>query len=180
MPENKPSKITVSVRGKIELTDMTDTNEVKVWVFDNIHYSMSYEEVTDLLVWLYEMTGSPVIDTALYLIWRKELTDEEKEKVRKIRTLYLAFLDGKIEPIMDISKVYAALVENKLNSSVFEAMRWLYRKTGAEKLLDAYNRVVSYRDLNENEREYILLIEKLLFEYSNIHYCEEIYRKIRK
>lgn len=168
-------KITVSVEGRIELSD---TETVKVWVFDSIHYSLSFDEILQLLHWLYEQTGSPVIDTALYLIWRKELGEKDKEKVRKIRTLYLAFLDGKITPTLNISEVYSSLVEAHYNSTVYDAMKWLYTKTGADTLLEAYNRIVSY-NLGDNERQYIMIIEDLLFKHSNIHYCEEIYRKVK-
>ncbi len=75
-------------------------------IYSNLTLQWSFQELTEVLRWLYELTQADNCKDAIALAWMEVEEPEEKYKLGAIRDFYLGQFDGKIQPPVDMEKLY--------------------------------------------------------------------------
>jgi len=74
--------------------------------------SIKYSNLEDLFVWLFKKTHAMTLRDAICLGWMDEqLSNEDKEKLKIVKKLYSACIDGVIKPKINIFCLYEDIAE---------------------------------------------------------------------
>ncbi|MCS7232025.1 MAG: hypothetical protein RMJ67_07815, partial [Elusimicrobiota bacterium] len=85
-------------------------NEVYILcIYSNVTLKWSFQELNDVMRWLYEITQAQTCKDAIALAWMEVNTPEEQHKLSAIRDFYLGQYDGKVQPEIDLEKIYCEI-----------------------------------------------------------------------
>jgi len=167
------TQIRVQMTKTTELINDEESEEqpVKIIVHEKVLIQIPIAKIREYLVWLYEKTKAISFDAGIQIVWRNELDEEEREKVRILRNLYMGFKDGAVEPLIDIREMYAEILKNNKLNVIKTAMSWLHTKTGKTTFKEAYEKVKSIycsgaEDLTDNDIRNMSLIEEIVCDFN--------------
>lgn len=95
--------------------------EVNIYIlciYDGITLQWSFYELSEVMLWVYKITGMSCLKDAIAVAWMKVQTIEDRRKLGMLRDFYVGQFDNKLIPRgTDLERIYQNLINysNHLN-----------------------------------------------------------------